>query len=77
MLPNYSVFKDRETEGLTLSLESFRELPWVPSARLKLRPPNKKAGGGKRTRTADPLLAKQVLSQLSYTPTVLPGGGPR
>ena len=25
-------------------------------------------GGGERTRTADPLLAKQVLSQLSYTP---------
>ena len=25
-------------------------------------------GGGKRARTADPLLAKQVLSQLSYTP---------
>ena len=26
------------------------------------------AGGGERIRTADPLLAKQVLSQLSYTP---------
>ena len=26
-------------------------------------------GGDKRDRTADPLLAKQVLSQLSYTPT--------
>ncbi len=25
-------------------------------------------GGDKRNRTADPLLAKQVLSQLSYTP---------
>ena len=25
-------------------------------------------GGDKRDRTADPLLAKQVLSQLSYTP---------
>ena len=28
-------------------------------------------GGGKRTRTADPLLAKQVLFQLSYTPVAL------
>ena len=28
----------------------------------------KSLGGGKRDRTADPLLAKQVLSQLSYTP---------
>ena len=25
-------------------------------------------GGGKRIRTADPLIARQVLSQLSYTP---------
>ena len=29
---------------------------------------NKKSGGAKRARTADPLLAKQVLSQLSYSP---------
>ena len=28
-------------------------------------------GGDKRDRTADPLLAKQVLSQLSYTPIAL------
>ena len=27
-------------------------------------------GGDKRDRTADPLLAKQVLSQLSYTPNL-------
>ena len=30
-------------------------------------------GGGERDRTDDPLLAKQVLSQLSYTPTGLVG----
>ena len=30
----------------------------------------KKVGGRGRDRTGDPLLAKQVLSQLSYTPTV-------
>ena len=29
---------------------------------------NSPGGGDKRIRTADPLLAKQVLSQLSYTP---------
>jgi hypothetical protein len=29
-----------------------------------------KSGGRDRARTGDPLLAKQVLSQLSYTPTV-------
>ena len=33
-------------------------------------------GGGERDRTDDPLLAKQVLSQLSYTPMFpLLGGG--
>ncbi len=35
--------------------------------------------GGDRVRTDDPLLAKQVLSQLSYAPSFLPndsGGGP-
>ena len=35
-------------------------------------PPNfflsEKFGGGEQDRTADPLLAKQVLSQLSYAP---------
>ena len=28
-------------------------------------------GGGKRVRTADPLLAGQVLYQLSYTPNIV------
>ena len=31
---------------------------------------SEKVGGRDRVRTCDPLLAKQVLSQLSYTPTV-------
>ena len=31
-------------------------------------------GGGKRVRTADPLLAGQVLYQLSYTPGAVPEG---
>jgi hypothetical protein len=31
-------------------------------------------GGGERDRTDDPLLAKQVLSQLSYTPDAAVGG---
>ena len=30
-----------------------------------------KDGGGERDRTDDPLLAKQVLSQLSYTPLIV------
>ena len=32
-------------------------------------------GGGKENRTPDPLLAKQMLSQLSYTPNCLVGLG--
>ena len=34
--------------------------------------PTPLSGGGKRIRTDDPLLAKQVLYQLSYTPVVQP-----
>ena len=41
-----------------------RRIGFPSSSILRRRPP----GGGERTRTADPLLAKQVLSQLSYTP---------
>ena len=32
------------------------------------RRPRPRIGGAERDRTADPLLAKQVLSQLSYSP---------
>ena len=38
------------------------------------------SGGDERNRTADPLLARQVLSQLSYPPTSLCNysfGGPK
>ncbi len=34
--------------------------------------PHRPGGGARRDRTADPLLAKQVLSQLSYGPSVNP-----
>ena len=34
------------------------------------------SGGDERDRTDDPLLAKQVLSQLSYTPVVICFGFP-
>ena len=36
--------------------------------------PSQSDGGGDRVRTDDPLLAKQVLSQLSYAPTAHPSG---
>ena len=61
----YSVFKEHETD-LEPDFETCCEtLPTIPN---QLRPPLPKVGGGKRVRTADPLLAKQVLYQLSYTP---------
>jgi len=47
--------------------DSLTEHKWGPIKYLKSK---KISGGGKRTRTADPLRAKQVLFQLSYTPTV-------
>ena len=34
----------------------------------------KRSGGGERDRTDDILLAKQALSQLSYTPDMIRGG---
>jgi hypothetical protein len=37
---------------------------------LKISSLSKTFGGAERSRTADPLLAKQVLYQLSYSPTV-------
>ena len=42
--------------------------------------PDFKIGGGERDRTDDPLRARQVLSQLSYTPILMGTdecGGPR
>jgi hypothetical protein len=36
-----------------------------------VRRPSSKNGGAERDRTADPLLAKKVLSQLSYSPNLL------
>ena len=43
------------------------------SHRLDTSPQHPGPGGGDRTRTDDPLLAKQVLSQLSYTPGTVIG----
>ena len=48
---------------LTRSCESLK--------RIGIRFLSQTYGGDKRDRTADPLLAKQVLSQLSYTPISL------
>ena len=50
---------------------SLKLLLYLTSSRcavFKEHYPNGKDGGDERNRTADPLLARQVLSQLSYTP---------
>ena len=48
---------------------------WIPSEASRNRDRHRrKTGGGERDRTDDPLLAKQVLSQLSYTPMISGGG---
>jgi hypothetical protein len=36
--------------------------------------PRREGGGGERDRTDDLMLAKHALSQLSYTPSISPGG---
>ena len=36
-----------------------------------------RAGGADRVRTGDPLVANQVLSQLSYSPGLVRSGGPK
>ena len=56
-LKNDSRSNDRTGQGTRRALASSDE-------------PN---GGGERDRTDDPLLAKQVLSQLSYTPNFMVG----
>ena len=50
---------------------SSRMLPRTPRHRKRPSRDRHRVGGGKRARTADPLLAKQVLFQLSYTPAAL------
>ena len=65
-----------------ITLFSFQGAGFQPSTRSDRNTPllskmlRFDLGGDKRNRTADPLLARQVLSQLSYTP-VIRGGGPK
>ena len=55
------IFKEQmNVQRLTLSAEGFWHLATYAVFLI--------AGGGERIRTDDPLRARQVLSQLSYTP---------
>ena len=67
----YQIFKDQDST-LDPALVLVRQdwiacLEFVALCRLDVLNRN---GGGERDRTDDPLLAKQVLSQLSYTPFI-------
>jgi hypothetical protein len=68
MLPVRSETRNKYSHPEYLFLNSgslaFPPKPWTPLFILPRR-----FGGGERDRTDDPLLAKQVLSQLSYTPS--------
>ena len=61
----YSQCKRAEISDLLHKKQQKKLLPIVQFEMLK---PNQHAGGGERVRTDDLLLAKQVLSQLSYAP---------
>ena len=66
--------------GVRSNRLSYKPISWPEANRLPLSPKPflqaPPAGGDKRDRTVDPLLAKQVLSQLSYTPIHLQGVRP-
>ena len=51
----------------TISIK-YRTIQLLPYLQCVITPQKDTIGGGKEDRTPDPLLAKQVLSQLSYTP---------
>ena len=57
-------------EQKNLQSKFFSYWPSAPKCQknLRLLTTNRSFGGAERDRTADPLLAKQVLSQLSYSP---------
>src|ERR1700733_8123785 len=57
-------------EFLTQVFECTKTRGWRRDEFSKCFAIREKVGGRDRDRTGDPLLAKQVLSQLSYTPTV-------
>ncbi len=60
-------YLDLPTSSSSLPLVGQRSYPKAQCFHTEL---GISVGGGERDRTDDPLLAKQVLSQLSYTPVV-------
>ena len=60
----------REVTALNSHIRLSKNKP-QRTAVLYIKNYQQSTGGGKRARTADPLRARQVLSQLSYTPLSL------
>jgi hypothetical protein len=52
-------------------VRSLRDRRILSPVRLPVPPLRQKNGGRNRARTCDPLLVRQVLSQLSYAPVLL------
>ena len=71
---NFYFFKDKDffrsrAEGAPLGRQTIGDALCACEASLRpLSSQHQNLGGAERDRTADPLLAKQVLSQLSYSP---------
>src|SRR5690606_25700819 len=65
-------FLRSRAEGDPPGRRTIGDAPCACEASLRpLNPRHQNLGGAERDRTADPLLAKQVLSQLSYSPNLL------
>ena len=70
-LTTFQILKERVNTTFVLAGIAKRRL-----GGLRYQPESHDSGGADRDRTGDPLLAKQVLSQLSYSPaTELPSPG--
>ncbi len=71
---NFYFFQDKDffrsrAEGAPLGRQTIGDALCACEASLRpLSSQHQNLGGAERDRTADPLLAKQVLSQLSYSP---------
>ena len=60
---------DRKVVAALSSSKGWRPVSNAAALKKPQQHQDKTFGGAERDRTADPLLAKQVLSQLSYSPT--------
>ena len=65
---SFTMSTNRARDASPLEGQALRKIPRTRLNRSSRSASGALVGGGERIRTADPLLAKQVLSQLSYAP---------